>query len=225
MSLSERLAALKQARMSGRVRAGYEDFMAMMDHAEVAAHALKAGEAMPEFLLPNAEGGLVASADLLAAGPLVVTFFRGDWCPYCILALSALEEALPDIHALGATLVAMTPDTGGRALRAKLRHGLHYEVLSDVDNAVAMQFGIVVSLPESYRSLLRQAGVDLTESHGNAGWFIPVPATYLVGQDGQVLQAWVDTDFTSRTEPAVILAALRSATDRRPVPLAADPAS
>jgi peroxiredoxin len=153
MDLTRRLAALREAEFQGEVRAAYAGFMDMLGRAEIAAHVLAPGAPMPDFLLPNAEGRLLSSGELLESGPLVVVFFRGDWCPFCMMMLSALEEVLPELHAAGATLVAMTPDTGGRALRAKQAHGLHCEVLSDVDNEAAMQFGVVVNPPESYRAL------------------------------------------------------------------------
>ncbi len=209
MDLTRRLAALRDAEFQGEVRAAYTGFVDMLDRAEIAAHVLAPGAPMPDFLLPNAEGRLLSSRDLLKSGPLVAVFFRGDWCPFCMLMLSALEEALPELHAAGATLVALTPDTGGRALRAKRSHGLHYEVLSDVDNETAMQFGVVVNPPESYRVLLAGAGIDLAERHGNSGGFIPLPATFLVGQDGIVRASWIDLDVTRRVEPAAIIDAVR----------------
>ena len=209
MNLTQRLAALRDAEFQGEVRAAYAAFVAMLDRAEITAHVLAPGMPMPDFLLPNAEGRLVSSGDLLHSGPLVVVFFRGDWCPFCMMVLSALEEALPELHAVGATLAALTPDTGGRALRAKQSHGLHYEVLSDVDNEVAMQFGVVVNPPESYRALLAGAGIDLAERHGNPGGFIPLPATFLVGQDGVIRSAWIDLDVTRRVEPAAIIDTVR----------------
>ena len=215
MDLTRRLAALRDAEFQGEVRAAYAGFVAMLDRAEIAAHVLTPGAPMPDFLLPNAEGRLVSSSDLLKSGPLVVVFFRGDWCPFCMMMLSALEEALPELHAAGATLAALTPDTGGRALRAKQSHGLHYEVLSDVDNEAAMQFGVVVNPPESYRALLAGAGIDLAERHGNPGGFIPLPATFLIGQDGIVQASWIDLDVTRRVEPAAIIDAARRLTAKR----------
>ena len=106
-------------------------------------------------------------------------------------------------------LVALTPETGGRTLATKRALGLHYEVLADVDNAVAMRFGIVFRLPDMYRALLQRSGVDLTERQGNPGWLIPVPATYIVGTDGVVRHAWVKVDFVQRAEPDEIVALLR----------------
>ncbi len=209
MDLTRQLAELRETQFQGRVRAAYADFVTMLDRAEVAAHTLACGAAMPGFLLPNAEGRLLSSAGLLDHGPLVVTFFRGDWCPFCMLTLAALEGALPAIRAAGATLIAMTPDTGGRALRAKRVHGLHYEIMSDVDNAVAMQFGVVVNPPKGYRALLAEGGIDLAERHGNPSGLIPLPATFLIDADGIVRNAWVDLDVTRRVEPAAIVDAAR----------------
>lgn len=209
MDLTRQLADLREAKFQGQVRSAYADFVTMLDRAEVAAHILASGAVIPGFLLPNAEGRLLSSDELLEHGPLVVTFIRGDWCPFCILMLAALEEALPEIHAAGAMLVALTPDTGGRALRAKRVHGLHYEVLSDVDNAVAMQFGVVVNPSVSYRALLTKGGTDLAERHGNPSGFIPLPATFLVGADGIVRDVWVDLDVSRRVEPSAIVDALR----------------
>lgn len=209
MFLNERLRRWREARMSAEVRAAYDDFLARLDAAEIARHARMPGDAMPPFLLPNAEGKLVDSAELLARGPVVLTFFRGDWCPYCSMTLDALEAALPDLQAAGGTLVAMTPETGGRALAMKREHRLGYEILVDVDLAVAMQFGIVFRTPPRYRALLERAGVDLAERSGNPAWFLPVPATFLVDRDGAIRRAWVNVDFTERAEPAEVVAALR----------------
>ncbi len=203
------LAALRRSRETTEIRAAYEEFLERLDAGQVAAEACKPGDPMPGFLLPNAEGRLIDSGDLLAAGPLVVTFFRGGWCPYCSATLEALEAVLPGLSRAGGTLVAMTPETGGRALSMKRDRGLHYEVLVDVDLAVAMAFGIVFKTPPLYAELLRRRGIDLAERSGNPAWLLPVPATFLVGQDGVVLRSWVNIDHTQRAEPTEVLEALK----------------
>ena len=202
------LQALRRSRETAEVKAAYDEFLERLDAGQVAAEAVKPGDAMPAFLLPNAEGRLVASAALLAQGPLVVTFFRGGWCPYCSVTLEALEMVLPELSRGGGTLVALTPETGGRALAMKHDRNLHYEVLVDVDLAVAMAFGIVFRTPPLYVELLRRRGVNLAERSGNPAWLLPVPAAFLVGQDGIVLRSWVNVDFTQRAEPTEILKAL-----------------
>ncbi len=165
---------------------------------------------MPEFLLPDAEGRLVHSGALLAGGPLVLTFFRGDWCPYCAATLDALQAALPAITGAGGTLLGVTPETGGRALSMAQSHGLGYRILVDVDLAVAMAFGIVFRTPPLYADLLRRRGVDLADRSGNPAWFLPVPATFLIRRDGTIARSWVNIDFTRRAEPDDVVAALRA---------------
>lgn len=208
--LNEFLQALRRSRETAAIRAAYDEFLERLDAAQVAAQACKEGDPMPAFLLPSADGRLVASEDLLTDGPLVVTFFRGDWCPYCAATLDALENALPELSRAGGTLVALTPETGGRALATRRDHALHYEILVDVDLAVAMAFGIVFQTPPLYLDLLRRRGVDLAERSGNPALLLPIPATFLVGQDGIVLRSWVNHDFTHRAEPSDIVTALES---------------
>ena len=117
---------------------------------------------------------------------------------------------LPELTRTGGALVAMTPETGGRALAMKRERGLHYEVLVDVDLAIAMAFGIVFRTPPLYVELLQRRGIDSAERSGNPAWLLPVPAAFLVGQDGLVLRSWVNVDFTQRAEPTEILEALSS---------------
>ena len=206
--LNSFLTALRRSRETAETRAAYDEFLVRLDAGQVAAEACKSGDRMPGFLLPNAEGRLIDSAELLTKGPLVVTFFRGGWCPYCSATLEALEAVLPELSRTGGTLVAMTPETGGRALAMKQERGLHYEVLVDVDLAIAMAFGIVFRTPPLYVELLRRRGIDLAERSGDQAWLLPVPAAFLVGQDGTVLRSWVNIDFTQRAEPTEILGAL-----------------
>jgi peroxiredoxin len=209
MTLTSRLKAIMRAR-SARSRAIYQETIDRVTKAEIAGHALKVGQPAPSFLLPNAEGRLVGLDELLATGPLVVSFFRGGWCPYCAATMQAMEVALPAIAAAGARFVAIWPETGGLALRAKLEHGLSYELLVDADNAVAMQFGIVFRLPDSYREALLDDGIDLARRHGNGGWFLPLTATYVITPDGLIAYAFVDADFTTRCEPQDIVGFLTS---------------
>ncbi len=210
MFLNDLLSNLRQARATGEVRAAYDEFLQRLDPAQVAAQALKPGERMPEFLLPDADGALLHSAELLAQGPLVVTFIRGDWCPYCSATLDALQAALPQIAAAGGGLAALTPETGGRAFATRQAHGLQFHVLADVDLAIAMAFGVVYRTPPLYEALLRRRGIDLAERSGNPAWFLPVPATFLVGRNGIIARAWVNADFTRRAEPSEVVEALHA---------------
>jgi peroxiredoxin len=170
---------------------------------------LRAGMPMPDFVLPNAEGELVFSDDLLARGPLVVCFFRGAWCPFCNATLAALQEVLPAIVAAGATLVALTPDSFGHAFEIKRTLGLGFEVLTDLGSATGLRFGAVYRVPQAYCAALLRFGIDLEQRHGDDAWLLPLPATFVVGRDGILRHAHASGDVTDRTEPAAILRLLR----------------
>ncbi|HUW79956.1 MAG TPA: peroxiredoxin-like family protein [Acidocella sp.] len=170
---------------------------------------LGVGAEFPDFVLPSAEGKLVSLADQLARGPVVLSFFRGEWCPFCKLMLTALSEALPEIEAAGGSLLALTPETGGLALSMKQCHGAAFEVLSDVDFGVGLAAGVVFKIPKLYRMWLVAAGLSFPQRHGNGAWCLPVPATFIIKPDGVVAWCFVDVDFTHRAEPADIIAALR----------------
>jgi len=210
MSLEDELSQIRAAaRNDAPLQAAYQDLLLRLDRAETGERALKPGDAMPAFLLPDAEGQLIASDDLLARGSLVINFFRGNWCPYCRQTLKALEAALPEIEAAGGQLVALTPDTGHHLADTKRVQRLSYEILSDVDGTVGLQFGVLFRAPAAYREVLASYGIDLAERHGNDGGFIPLPATYVVDHEGIVRYAFVDIDFTRRAEPAAVVAALK----------------
>ena len=211
MSLKDDLDKIRaHGNADERIRLAYEAVVRQLGKAETAERALKVGDTMPSFMLPNAEGHIVFSDELLKRGPLVVNFFRGSWCPYCRRTLEALESALPEITAAGGQLVALTPDTGSHLAATKRNHHLTYEVLSDIDGAVGLQFGVLFRAPDPYRELLAGRGVDLPARHGNEGWFIPMPATFVVDQQAVIRYAFVNVDFTRRAEPADIVQVLRS---------------
>jgi peroxiredoxin len=200
----------KRRTMSEEVRIAYEKSVAELRRSGLTAHALDLGDRFPDMVLPNAEGDLVSIAELLARGPVVVTFFRGIWCPYCRLMLDALVAALPAIEAAGAALVAITPETGGLAARAKENHGAAFEVLSDVDCGLGLGCGVVFRMPDIYRRLLLKYGTDLAPRHGNDAWFLPLPAVFLLDRAGIVRWRFLSEDFTHRAEPDDILAAIRA---------------
>ena len=210
MGLNDELRKLAESRWGeGRMRQIYDALAAHLERTEAAKYALKVGDTLPEFVLPNAEGRLVSSRELLAQGPLVVAFFRGDWCPFCNLTLAALEDALPRIETTNARLVAMTPDANGLALRAKHRNSVHYDVLCDIDNGVAMQFGVVYRVPDEYRKFLEDYKCDLGTRHGNDMWTLPMPSAFVIDRQGVIRYAFVNGDILVRAEPDEIIAELK----------------
>ncbi len=168
---------------------------------------LPQGQMFPDFMLPSAEGRLVSLDSQLARGPVIICFFRGEWCPFCRLMLAALTDALPEIDAAGATLLALTPETGGLALSMKQYHGARFEVLCDVDCGVGLAAGVVFKIPKLYRARM---AADFAQRQGNAGLFLPIPATFILAPDGVVAWRFADVDFTRLAEPADIINAVRS---------------
>jgi peroxiredoxin len=173
-----------------------------------ARRALKAGDRAPEFVLQDADGREVSSRDLLAKGPLVVTFYRGVWCPYCNLDLQALEEVRSEIEARGAFLVAVSQQTAANSRKAQRTNKLGFPIVGDKDGELAAKFGIRWHLPDDVQAVHKQLGADLVAFNGEDSWTLPMPARYVIGQDGVIAYAEVNPDYTRRPEPSDVFAVL-----------------
>lgn len=171
---------------------------------------LPVGAAAPEFVLKDASGRLVRSADLLALGPLVIKFFRGRWCPYCMTELEAWRDLYGRLRECGALLVAVGPQIERQSDFMVGQHGLQFPVLSDPGCAAAEQFGLAYTVPQYYRDYYRSILVNIPFVNGDASWRLPIPATYVIGRDGRVAFAEAHADFRVRPEPEEVLAALPS---------------
>ncbi len=167
------------------------------------------GSQAPDFTLPEARGGALHLAELLAKGPAVVTFYRGGWCPFCDLQLRAFQGIVPQIEALGATLIAISPQTPDNSLSTAEKAGLRFLVASDVHNEVARAYGLVFKLSEGFQAVHKMFGHGPQSVNGDDSWELPVPATFVIDQGGIVRFAGVDPDYTKRAEPAAILDTLR----------------
>ena len=178
--------------------------------AGAAGRALKAGDVAPSFVLNDADGKPVASAELLAQGPLVVSFYRGVWCPYCNMELQALQEALPAFRELGATLVAISPQNAVNSRKSRRINSLDFPILSDPGNETAAAFGLRFALPNYLVELYTGLKNDLPAFNGDASWTLPMPGRFVIGQDRVIRYAEVNPDYTHRPEPADMLPALRS---------------
>lgn len=176
-----------------------------------AGRALKAGDRAPAFTLDDPDGKPVSSAKLLAQGPLVVSFYRGVWCPYCNMELQALQAALPDFEALGAKLVAISPQTAVNSRKSVRQNALGFPILSDTHNDVAASFGLRFELPDYLVELYKALKNDLPLFNGDPSWTLPMPGRFVIGQDGIILYAEANPDYTRRPEPEDMLPALRRA--------------
>ena len=184
---------------------------ASVSAGEAVKLSLGVGDTAPEFALPDATGRTVRLSDLLASGPVVLTFYRGSWCPYCNTELRSLQAALPEVEAARARLVAVSPQTPDSSLAIVDRQALTFPVLSDAGNRVAREFGLVFRVDAGVRDKYRAAGIDLAASNGDDSWELPVPATYVVAPDRTITYAFVEADYSRRAAPADVVAALRTA--------------
>jgi peroxiredoxin len=171
---------------------------------------LRPGMESPSFELPDQNHLPISSAGLLKLGRLVVIFFRGRWCPFCIAQLEAMSEVAASIRGLGAELVAISPQTVHQSSLMRDQHRLDFAVLSDSGNRVARGFGLVYSVPEYQRSIYQQSFTNLSFLNGDSSWELPIPATFILERDGCVLWASAGADYTCRPDPAEILQALQS---------------
>ena len=175
--------------------------------------SLQPGEFAPDFQLPNADGVPVRLLQALPDGPAVVTFYRGQWCAYCARFLGALETALPEIRQAGGQVLAISPQTPGNTVATVRALGLSYDVLSDVGNVIARQFGLVYRLPETFRQVYDELGINLPQFNGTESFELPVPATYVIGRDARITEVYIDPDYTQRPDPPDIVAAVRRLQD------------
>lgn len=166
------------------------------------------GTVFPALVLPGADGTPVDLGALAARGPLVVTFYRGGWCPYCNLELRAWQQRLPAIRTLGATLVAVSPETPDDSLDTAEKNGLAYPVLSDTGGRLADALGIRFRLSDAIVALYRRFGHDLPARNGDTDWALPMPASFVVDRGGKILAAFADPDYRVRMEPDEAIAVL-----------------
>ena len=211
-SLTEELQAFATARRAARAPEAnkiMDESTAALEQSGLLENALKVGQVAPDFSLPNVFGKRIQLSSLLQSGPVVLVFYRGAWCPYCNMQLRALQLALPKFRALGASLVAISPQQPDHALNLTEKHMLEYEVLSDANNVVARAFGLVFTVPVPLKELYEGMSINLPEHNDTDTWELPFAATYVIEPGFAVRLAFVDTDYTQRLEPSEIVEALR----------------
>lgn len=171
----------------------------------IANNALKAGDQAPDFSLPDPQGKIIRLSDLRRQGPVVVTFYRGSWCPFCNLQLRAYQKALPEIKKKGAALVAISPQTPDNSLTIVEKAELTFPVLSDEGNKVARLYGIVFKLSEALQEAQKKFGNEPPRFNGDDSWELPMPGTFIINRTGIIRFASVDPDYMKRVEPSVLL--------------------
>ncbi|MCU1309190.1 MAG: hypothetical protein JWO20_315 [Candidatus Angelobacter sp.] len=211
VSLYQRLTEIK-AGIAQYVRpenqAVNERATAELKASGIADRILPVGSKAPEFDLPDQNGKMVSSADLLAEGPLVIDFYRGRWCPFCVTELETYRDLLREIEEAGATLVAISPQIVRHSAFTTDQHKLRFPVLSDEGNKLARQFGLVYRVPEYQEQLFRSVFINLPKTNGDESWELPLPATYVIDGDGTVVYAKAFADYMERPEVEEVLEAL-----------------
>jgi peroxiredoxin len=214
---SNTLKAQTEAKVAAG-RKGNPAFMKGVDETIAQAKAFQEGENAlnleqnaPRFELPNQLGEQVLLNELLKKGPVVITFYRGSWCPYCNLQLKALQSRLPEIHALGAQLVAISPQVPDGSMSENEISNMDFIVLSDQNADVAASYGVAWKVPAFLLEHMRvDRGLDLESLNNGNGSILPIPATFVLNSEGKVTWRYVDVDYRTRSEPQDIVNALKA---------------
>jgi peroxiredoxin len=167
------------------------------------------GDQMPPFVLPDEEGHLVSLTDLLKQGPVVVSFHRGHWCPYCRMSADALAKIDPQVRAAGARLVLITPEVQQFTRKFKADVNASFPILTDLDSGYALELSLAIKIDDEKRVAMTQSGWDIALFQDNQSWTLPIPATFVVGSDGLVKARFVDPDYRKRMETEDLLTALQ----------------
>ena len=203
-----------------KTRAVKPEFMQKLDdlietarNFQQGSNAIKIGQIAPNFKLPNEINKQTELTQLLANGPVVITFYRGSWCPYCNLQLKALKERLAEIKALGVQLVAISPEVPDNSLSGTERNTLEFSVLSDQNALTAASYGVAWEVPELILEHMRKdRNLELADINNGNGSVLPLPATFIVNNAGEVVWRHVDVDYRTRAEPEDIISALKELT-------------
>jgi peroxiredoxin len=200
--LSDKANAFKEKADPEKVKS-YEAAIEKVAASGIIEKSKKEGDKAPNFTLPNATGQKVTLTDKTKNGYTIITWYRGGWCPYCNLTLAAWQQILPEIKAENIELIAITPELPDSTLSTKEKNALEFEVLSDVGNKVAKEYGIVFPLDQSIREAYKNMGLE--KYNGDASYTLPLAATYIINSKNEIVYAFLDADYKKRAEPKEVL--------------------
>ncbi|HLO50420.1 MAG TPA: redoxin domain-containing protein [Kamptonema sp.] len=172
--------------------------------------ALRIDDKAPDFVLPGTSGKQIALSEQLKKGAVILSFYFGSWCPYCSLELRAYQGLLPKIKALGASVLAISPQTLDASQKTALNNALSFDLLSDVGCQVAYDYGVVFEISDPLKLLYTELGHALPDYNGTEDWLLPVPATFIIDRHRHIALAHIDVDYSKRYEPADAIAILLS---------------
>jgi peroxiredoxin len=176
-----------------------------LQQSGIAEKALQAGGKVPEFELSDQNGVLVRSSELLKRGPMMICFFRGRWCPFCVGQMEAMNAVVPEVQKLGASLVGISPQTPHQSSLMADQHKLQFPLLSDAGNSIARQFGLVYHVAEYQQQIYKRGFTNLPFVNGDSAWQLPIPATYILDRNATGLYASANADYTQRPEPRELI--------------------
>jgi peroxiredoxin len=211
--LAERLKAVADAveRLDPEFKAVVDRMVARLTASNVGDNAPRQGEPMPDFLLPDEAGHLVRLAELIENGPVVLSFHRGHWCPYCRLNADALARISPEVDRLGGQIVAISPETHRYGAELKAYAKAPFPVLADINNGYALALNLVFWVGDEKKAAMQAGGFDIVPYQGNDSWMLPIPATFIIGRDGIVMGRHIDPDYRRRMDTDALLEILKSA--------------
>ncbi|MBU2995886.1 AhpC/TSA family protein [Cellulophaga baltica] len=192
-----------EANADGTTKKVYKEGFEALNETDIIDKAKKVGDIAPDFTLENAVGTKVTLKDFLKKGPVVLVWYRGGWCPYCNINLHHLQDELPNIKAQGAKLIAVSPELPDKSISTKEKNNLEFEVLSDIDNEVAKEYGVVFKLTDDVAKIYNEK-FGLENYNGNDSNELPLAATYVINTDGKITYAFLDVDYKKRAEPTEI---------------------
>lgn len=211
--LDQELAKLKRnftQTASDSVKEIIDKGIADLSESDLIANAIKVGEVAPDFVLPNVTGEKVSLSEALHDGPVILTWYRGGWCPYCNMHLRYLQKSLPLFQKYNARMIALTPEKPDGSLTVKEKNGLEFDVLSDYHNDVARTYGIVFKLGKEVSDLYKNTfGLNLEAYNDSDSDELPIPATYVIDSLGMVRYAFLNADYMQRADPKEIIEVLK----------------
>ena len=214
MDFQARLESIKN-RIEGNMPPSYLKIMHQATHdleqSGIQEKVLKVGQKAPAFELVNQKGEIVSSEQLLSKGMLVLTFYRGVWCPYCNADLANLKKYVPEIAETGATLIGLSPELPQFLKKIIAMQKLNFDILHDDRNNLADQFGLKFHYPQDLKELYRDKfNINLEIQQGNDEWALPMPARFIIDQDGIIRYAESKPDYRNRPNPDELMDVLKS---------------
>lgn len=207
----EEVSCHLESQLTDSAKKAMADLQTFLDKDGFVDRCLKLGETFPGFVLPSAKGEAISLSELVTHGPVVISFFRGGWCPYCEVELKCLKKIYPKLQSMGVEVVAVSPQMPEDTTEMAKKHGLDFIVISDVSNRLAKKCGVMIELSPELREAYGDFGVDLELVNGDDTWSLPMPATFVLDQDMKVIFRDVSVDISQRACPDAFYASLEKA--------------